>query len=103
PDCRVSPTRTQKRGARARGTPLPRSGAMEGALARGLLLPGVNFGRRLTNRPVAASGTRALIRAARPLRNPDQLRVRAPSSPGLVVTFLTSASGDLSIEFQQWI
>ena len=35
------------------------------------------------------------------LRNPDQLRVRAPSSPGLVVTFLTSASGDLSIEFQQ--
>ncbi|MGY3233123.1 hypothetical protein ACVMAJ_000013 [Bradyrhizobium sp. USDA 4448] len=38
---------------------------------------------------------------ARPLRNPDQLRVRAAASPGLVVTFLTSAIGDLSIEFQQ--
>src|SRR5262249_57410875 len=44
---------------------------------------------------------RRAVPGARPLRNPDQLRVRAPSSPGLVVTFLTSASGDLSVEFQQ--
>jgi hypothetical protein len=37
----------------------------------------------------------------RPLRNHDQLRVRATFSPGLVVTFLTSADCDLSIGFQQ--